>query len=539
MLEELRTGATYAEIAVRLGVSPDAIRFHVRNMRNKLGLRDRAELLAWKPQDGERGKPFRAVLAPLATLPFATRTVAGVAAVAAMASAVVVAIALVAAFGNGGGSPPVVVVSDESPATPGHTGTPASTPTPEATRAAPAEASPTPAPPGGTLADESPPTTPPAAARSDCSFDFRDAFGFWVTKPEYVDVPEINRTPVLRWIGHPPVLENEPGTGVWAQRLIATGSIRGVERAENLSDGRAYLVLAIEVEDVLWGAVPHNTVVRILLDGDSREVLDWERVEAARQHLLCSRILFADLWPVDHELAGGQSGELRQVSMWDIALGPRDAPFIDEIAQAFRAAALAVQPRACPLFSIGTGSDVAVRPPRGGRKGEGERTSLDPASVAAVVKGSIIGIAGEASVSEHASQGPLAERYLVFDVLVGESLAGELNSGDRLRLVLPVAATVSLEHVASLLPCRDTLLLLSEGPEEWLRVSLREHWVPLYSLHDWGLYLETAGGRILNPYVSWASWDWMLYGPMMIYGVDVQYADLAEFSKVLRGQANR
>ncbi len=535
VLEELRTGGTYAEIAVRLGVSPDAIRFHVRNMRAKLNLSDRAELVAWSPPDGERRRLFHALLAPLAALPSVTRTLAGVAAVTVAAGAIVAAIVLVAVLGSGGGSPSVVAVPDESTAPTGSTGTPAAGSTLPAERTpARDEASPTPPSPAETPTPSQAPATTPAVANGECAFDFRDVFDFWVTKPEYVGDPEVNRTPVLRWIGYPPVSEDESGTGIRVHRLIATGSVRGVDRAENLSDGRAFLVLEIEVEDVLWGVVPQGTVVRILLDGNSRKALDWQRVEAARQDLLCSRALFANLWPVGHELAGLQSDELQRVSIWDIALGPRGDPFIDELAQAFRLAALEVQPRACPLFSIGTGNDVAVRPPRG-RIRVVESSGIDSASVAVAVTGSIVGIAGEASVAEHVSQGALAERYLVFDVLVGERLAGELEHGDRLHLVLPVAATVSLEHVASLLPCHGALLLLREGLEGWLRVSLPESWVPLYALHDWGLYLETAGGNILTPYVSWASWDWMLYGPMMIYGVNVQHADLAEFSAALRG----
>ena len=38
VLEELRKGGTNAELAVRLGVSPDAVKFHISNMLSKLDL---------------------------------------------------------------------------------------------------------------------------------------------------------------------------------------------------------------------------------------------------------------------------------------------------------------------------------------------------------------------------------------------------------------------------------------------------------------------------------------------------------------------
>ncbi len=49
MLEELRRGGTNAEIAVRLGLSPETVKTHVASMLAKLGLADRHELAAWTP----------------------------------------------------------------------------------------------------------------------------------------------------------------------------------------------------------------------------------------------------------------------------------------------------------------------------------------------------------------------------------------------------------------------------------------------------------------------------------------------------------
>ena len=50
VLEELRKGGTNAEIAVRLGISPDAVKYHISNMLGKLGLEDRHALAAWTPK---------------------------------------------------------------------------------------------------------------------------------------------------------------------------------------------------------------------------------------------------------------------------------------------------------------------------------------------------------------------------------------------------------------------------------------------------------------------------------------------------------
>lgn len=48
VLEEVRTGATNAEIAVRLGLSINTVKYHVANMLAKTGLDDRAALARWE-----------------------------------------------------------------------------------------------------------------------------------------------------------------------------------------------------------------------------------------------------------------------------------------------------------------------------------------------------------------------------------------------------------------------------------------------------------------------------------------------------------
>ena len=54
VLEELREGGTNAEIAVRLGVSPDAVKYHISNMLGKLGLDDGHRLATWRPEEQKR-----------------------------------------------------------------------------------------------------------------------------------------------------------------------------------------------------------------------------------------------------------------------------------------------------------------------------------------------------------------------------------------------------------------------------------------------------------------------------------------------------
>ena len=57
VLQALREGGTNAEIAARLGVSTNTVRYHVSNMLAKLELRDRRALAAWRPEGERRGTP--------------------------------------------------------------------------------------------------------------------------------------------------------------------------------------------------------------------------------------------------------------------------------------------------------------------------------------------------------------------------------------------------------------------------------------------------------------------------------------------------
>ena len=51
VLNELRRGGTNAEIAERLGVSLDAVKYHISNMLGKLELDNREQLAAWRGND--------------------------------------------------------------------------------------------------------------------------------------------------------------------------------------------------------------------------------------------------------------------------------------------------------------------------------------------------------------------------------------------------------------------------------------------------------------------------------------------------------
>lgn len=54
VLEHLRLGLTNAEIAERLGISPDGVKYHVSNMLGKLSLENRHQLAAYEPAQPAR-----------------------------------------------------------------------------------------------------------------------------------------------------------------------------------------------------------------------------------------------------------------------------------------------------------------------------------------------------------------------------------------------------------------------------------------------------------------------------------------------------
>ena len=75
VLEELREGGTNAEIAARLGISGDAVKYHISNMLGKLELRGRDELAAWRPER-RRGRLGAVFAVPAAFEPL-VRSLAG------------------------------------------------------------------------------------------------------------------------------------------------------------------------------------------------------------------------------------------------------------------------------------------------------------------------------------------------------------------------------------------------------------------------------------------------------------------------------
>ena len=127
MLEELRRGGTNAEIAVRLGVTLDAVKFHISNMLGKLELDSRHQLAAWRPEPRRRLFGLLAVpgtLEPIGRLlVWAGVAAAGTAAVAGVAVVLIVLSSL-------DGSEQQLALAPTATATPTPTATAGATPAP-------------------------------------------------------------------------------------------------------------------------------------------------------------------------------------------------------------------------------------------------------------------------------------------------------------------------------------------------------------------------------------------------------------------------
>ncbi len=163
VLEELRRGGTNAEIAARLGITLDAVKFHISNMLGKLALENRRELAAWRPEP--RRRLFGLLAVPGALEPLGRVLVwAGVAAAGTAAVAVVAVVLLVLSTLDDGEQQ--LAQAPTATATPTPTATPApaaaAAPTPTSTPAPTATPTPT-ATPAPTAMPTATPAPPPAA----------------------------------------------------------------------------------------------------------------------------------------------------------------------------------------------------------------------------------------------------------------------------------------------------------------------------------------------------------------------------------------
>ena len=128
VLEELRRGGTNAEIAVRLGVTLDAVKFHISNMLGKLQLENREQLAAWRPEP--RRRLFGLLALPGALEPVGRVLVWAGVAVAGAAAVAVVAVVLIVLAGVDG-SEQQLAFAPSATATPPATATATATPEPE------------------------------------------------------------------------------------------------------------------------------------------------------------------------------------------------------------------------------------------------------------------------------------------------------------------------------------------------------------------------------------------------------------------------
>ena len=109
VLRELQHGLTNEEIAERLGISPDGVKFHVSEILARLGVGSRYEAAAWRPEPAPARRGWTPALAPFALLHkvkwnAATSAVAGVVAVALAAGIALLAWGVVRTRGAGSDS---------------------------------------------------------------------------------------------------------------------------------------------------------------------------------------------------------------------------------------------------------------------------------------------------------------------------------------------------------------------------------------------------------------------------------------------------
>lgn len=164
------------EVAVRLGIQVGTVKFHARNMREKLHLETREQLIDWRHEREAGGR--RRAFAPLAVFTSYFQPALSAAAVVVVGGAAIAAGVLAYAIANSGEPP-------EYPASP------ATSEEERDTAASPPSATPTPtASPVPTAAPAPPSLTPPASGGSDDG----PAIHFWGDVPEYQQVAVRART---------------------------------------------------------------------------------------------------------------------------------------------------------------------------------------------------------------------------------------------------------------------------------------------------------------------------------------------------------
>jgi hypothetical protein len=124
VLDELVSGRTNVEIALRLGVSPETVKSHIARLLASSGCRDRQALARWWQGQATR----RPVLAPL--FGFAARTAATIAALALGVLLLVAGVAAVARVASSVAPGRSLVTAMRPPDLPPPTPTPFAMPTP-------------------------------------------------------------------------------------------------------------------------------------------------------------------------------------------------------------------------------------------------------------------------------------------------------------------------------------------------------------------------------------------------------------------------
>jgi DNA-binding CsgD family transcriptional regulator len=89
VLDELVAGGTYAQIASRLGISEDGVKWHLGELRDEIGLSDRRELAEWWTEQRDQGSNLLLPFAGLWRL-VANNAVASVAVTAVLAASIAV-----------------------------------------------------------------------------------------------------------------------------------------------------------------------------------------------------------------------------------------------------------------------------------------------------------------------------------------------------------------------------------------------------------------------------------------------------------------